>query len=429
MSPLFLYPVYFAAKLFGWTGLGVLAFHVLLAFVILWAVWELVGRDHFAVITAIVTVLCPGYLRWPRDFDPGALSVLPILPYAVIALALLKKPRLTPGIAAALFVLTLGMVSLNWTSAWACAPFIFWILAMPGINRRGMIFLIAAMVFVIPTLAFVSVAAKYGHSAQTGGGVLGSYTWGNTGYGTDLSASRAFIRIGFANVIGLFPLWLVLVYAVRRRIQAGTDFSLKIFSPLAMAIADLIMMRNYFGHHPWMAGPVLIVGIIFSLALLRIPEPKTKEEFSFKLMPALGLGGFAYGLAVLIFLRTNENELLALAQLVRQNTARSDTIVLERSDSRTTALADRLAEVLDRRVIVVNDLQDLAGQKEHWVILSATKLNGPLPLVAQSAEQSQSSLAHITDWFNHTVARRKPGDRLEVSDAYFLYESKLPAPH
>jgi hypothetical protein len=423
MSPIFLYLVYFAAILFGWTGLGALAFQALLALVVVWAIWKLAGEDHFATITAIVTVLCPGYLRCQRYFDPATFSVLPILPYAVIVLAILRRPKLTPGLAVILFALTVAMVSLNWTSAWACAPFVLWILAMPGINRRGMIYLLGIMMVVIPVLALVSVAAKYGSSGAGTGTVLGNYTWGHFGYGADLTTGRAFLRIGFTNVIGLFPLWLVLAYAIGRRVRNRGGFSLPMFGPLAMAVADLISMRNYFGHHPWMAGPVLIVGIIFSLVLLRVPRAEADEKIPFKLMPAWAVGCFVYGLVVLLFFRANETQLLDLIQLVRCNTARSDTIVLRKSDLNTAALADRLPELLDRRLIVVDGLQQLAAEKDHWVILSSVELNGPLTPFAQSTIQSGSWLGKVTGWFNKSVAKRRAGDRLELSETYLLYEA------
>ena len=93
------------------------------------------------------------------------------------------------------------------------------------------------------------------------------------------------------------------------------------------------------------------------------------------------------------------------------------------SSTTTAALADRLEEVLDRHVIIVNDLQELSGEKDQWVVLSAVELTGPLTLAAQSRTQ-QSWLSKVGVWFNHTIARRKPGDRLEASETYFLYEPR-----
>ena len=60
MSPFSLYPTYFATELFGWAGLGTMSFFILLALAVFWATWELLGRNNFAFVTAIVTILLPG---------------------------------------------------------------------------------------------------------------------------------------------------------------------------------------------------------------------------------------------------------------------------------------------------------------------------------------------------------------------------------
>ncbi len=431
MSPVFLYPVFFATKIFSWAGLDSLVFHILLMLAVLWAIWNLVGRNHFALLAAAVTVLCPGYLRWPKDFDPGALSVLPALPYAVIVLWILRKPKLTPAGASALVVLTLAMISTNWTSVWICGPCVFLFWGMPGLNRRGVILLILVIAIGIPAIGGVSVAAKYGAMVHSGeahsSGVLAGYTWGNNSYGQGLTTGRAVVRLTFANGIGLLPLWLVLVYAMMRRVRSG-GFSWLMLMPLVAAAGNLVVMRNYFGHHPWMAGPVLVVGAVFTLALLRAGA-REEAEVPFKVIPPLAVGCFLYGFVVLLFLRANETELLSLVKLVRQHTARSDTLVVEKSDSATAPLALRLDEILDRHIIVADNLQDLAGQEGHYVILSSVKRDDSLPLIAQSQAESQSLLTKVGGWFNRTIAKRNRGDRLDLSESYFLYGAKPAVTH
>jgi hypothetical protein len=90
-------------------------------------------------------------------------------------------------------------------------------------------------------------------------------------------------------------------------------------------------------------------------------------------------------------------------------------------DTATARLADRLDEVLDRHVIVVNDAKDLAAEKNRWTILSAKRLDHSWKLASQSAEPAHSGLSRITDWFNRSISRRSPGDRLELADTYYLY--------
>jgi hypothetical protein len=433
MSPVFMYPVYLVTQMFSWTGLDTLSFHIVLLLLVVWGAWNLLGRDDFALLVAAAAVLCPGYMRWSKILDPNSLSILPVIPYAAIALAILKRPKFTPALAMALLVLTLGYLSLNWTTAWVCGPCIFLFLGMPGVNRRGLIFLVAVMVIGVPVVVATSLAVKATGSGSTGIGamgaaqVLGGYTWASSGYGSGLTTLRAFTRLAFINIIGLLPLWLALFYAVARRIRNGAQFQwlMLAFAPVVLTVMDLVIMRNYFGHHPWMAGPVLLVGLIFSLALLRNPAVEAGKDMgkiSFPFTWALAALCFIYGFAVLSFFRANETQLLSLAQLVRGHTARSDAIVLVKdSDAATARLADRLDEPLDRHIIVVDDFKDLAAERGHWVILSAVPLDHSWKLDAQSAPPSPSPLSKVTDWFNHSISRRSAGDRLELSDTYYLY--------
>ncbi len=332
MSPVFLYPAYWVTQLFHWTGLDTLAFHIILLLAVLWGAWNLMGRDEFALIAAVAAVLCPGYMRWPKILDPNTLAALPVIPYAAIALMILKKPKFTPALAVALLFLTAAFVSLNWTTGWVCAPCLFLFLVMPGVNRRGLIFLAAVMVVGIPAVVAASLAAKAGASAAAGMGpmgpsqMLGSYTWGSGGYGGGgLTTVRAFMRLAFVNGVGLLPLWLALAYAVARRLRDGAHFLwlLLAFMPLLLTVADVVIMRNYFGHHPWMAGPVLLIGAIFSLTLIRVPTVERNQSEG-RISPgftwALAVACFLYGLAVLAFFRTNETQLLSLTHLVREQT-------------------------------------------------------------------------------------------------------------
>ncbi|HEX3626760.1 MAG TPA: hypothetical protein VH280_15215 [Verrucomicrobiae bacterium] len=385
---------------------------------------------------AAATILTPGYMRWPKQFDPNALSVLPILPYAVAALAILKKPRMTPVHLMALVAVTLAFMSLNWTTAWVCGPCVFFLLAMSGLNRRGLITLIAAMVVAVPLVVLLSFSAKYGHHAQgaigiapgkpSSGilGVIAGYTWGSGGYGEGQSTGRLFLRLAFTNIVGLFPIWLIFIYALARQIHAGVRLSWLVFAPLALTVANLVIMRNYFCHHPWMAGPVLVIGVIFSLAILRTSSAENATDalgkIPYSVVHPVALLCVIYGFAVLAFLRANETEQLALVKLVREHTARSDTIVILKGDSSTAGLAERLDDPLDRHLVVVDNLNDLANQ-DHCIILSSVAFDNSPRLIAKSEASSDSWLTQVADWFNRSISHRQPGDRMELRDSYYLY--------
>jgi hypothetical protein len=426
MSPVCLYPAFLVSKIFQGSGLEMLPFQVLLVTAIFWASWHLLGRDRLAVILATTAILCPGYMRWMKFLDPNAVSVLPVIPYAAIVLAILKKPKLTPGMGALLVVLTLAFMSLNWTTAWVCAPCVFLLWGMPGANRRGIILVAVLMFIAVPAVVLLSLAAKTGGPASQSGHILGGYTWANGGYGEGLTTGRAFLRLAAVNGIGFLPLGLGLIYATVRRRNDGSRFPWFAFTPLALTAMDVIIMRNYFGHHPWMSGPVMLVGLIFSLALLQARSAETSEnsaeKIPFKLMPLLMLLGFVYGLVVLMFFRANQMDMLSLLKLVRQHSPRGDTLVIVKSaDAATASLADRLDEPLDRHIVVVDNFNGVANVQGSWMILSSVKLDDSFMLMAQSGAHSQSFLTRVADWFNHSIAKRSRGDRLELSGNYYLY--------
>ena len=199
-----------------------------------------------------------------------------------------------------------------------------------------------------------------------------------------------------------------------------------------MTLAEIGFMRNYFAHHPWMAAPVLLVGIIFSVVLLRAREESQAAAPGWNgkhlLMPAALLLCFVYGLTVIIFFRANGTNERLMTSLVRHHTARSEFIVIVKSlDPQTAQIAARLDEVLDRRVVVADDLDHLPAENKHMVIMSANPTTSGLNLRAQmntAATASPSWLTRVGNWFNHTIARRRPGDRLDLADNYFLYEAK-----
>lgn len=427
MSPVCLYPVYFTTIIFRWTGLGTLSFHILLTITVLWGTSKLLGKNHFAVIVAAAAVLCPCYMRSQKVLDPNTLAVLAVIPFAAIVLAILKNQNPRRLLMILIFFLTFCFMSLNWTSAWVCGPCILLFLGTPRVNPRSLILFVAITVISGLTIVGASVLAKLG-VGKTGitpshfTDFLSGYTWGNTGYGEGLTTGKAFLRLAFVNGVGLFPLWVALIYAISGAVRHDAQFPWLTLAPLGLIFLEIGAMRDYFAHHPPMAGPLLLVGVVFSLSLLKV---SLAEKIPQKIVPITALICFIYGLAVLMFFHANQANLLSLAGLVRAHTARSDIIaVVKNADPKTAALAYRLDEFLDRHVIVVDDPKDPAAGKNHCVVLSSVKLNGSLTLIAQSSAAPQSPLNRVDDWFNHSIARRNPGDRLELSETYFLYEPK-----
>ena len=159
---------------------------------------------------------------------------------------------------------------------------------------------------------------------------------------------------------------------------------------------------------------------------MRVPPPegakKVPEKVPFKFAPTLALAGAAYCLAVLVCFRANENGLLSVVRLVRQNTARTDVIVTVKANDPDTAVqALKISEPLDRHVIVVDDFQALAGETNHWVLLTSVNPGGSFALVAHSMPQAQSWVSKPGEWFSRVIAKRGADDRIGLSGTYSLY--------
>jgi hypothetical protein len=119
--------------------------------------------------------------------------------------------------------------------------------------------------------------------------------------------------------------------------------------------------------------------------------------------------------------------MLSLVSLVRGSTARSDVIAVASSmDSGSGDLEKRWPEMLDRWLLPV-DLKRLQDPKQPMpasFLLSNAPLETGWPMVARSAADSMGSWRLIQEslkWFTKHIARRKPGDRLELAETYYLY--------
>jgi hypothetical protein len=430
MSPLYLYPIYFCIQAFRWTGLDTLPFHALLALLVFWGIWSLMRKNTAAMIVAAIVLLTPGYGRWQRGIDPNAISVLCGFPYAVVVISLLKQAKLGLREILLLAVLTTIFVALNWTTAWFLAPFGIYLLLDPQLRQRPV--LIYLTLTAIGSILFVgwSMHTRYpvagvAADAQPHRGILGGYTWGNYGYYEGLGTVRFFLRLFFVNVVGLLPLIIWWFWrtasCIFNRPRQGCLSAL----PLLMALLVLIAMRNYFCHHPWMASPVAITGLVLSLALLARQEGQEQPSTSFAWGTAITLGALVYGLVVLAVFRANAHDEHALIRLVRHNVPRTEGVAIIKSlDPATAALPKILGTELDRRLVRVDTVNDIP-RDTPFTILSSHPIDG-LPLVAESPTNANAGLAaEAADWFNHTISRRKSTDRIEFLPHYFLYR---PAP-
>jgi hypothetical protein len=282
----------------------------------------------------------------------------------------------------------------------------------------------------------LSVIDKFSVGAGTGTASSGvtfkdfllAYTWGHIGYGADLTTVKAIVRLCVVNTIGQLPL-LAFVGWLAWKVRTGPRSIGGAFLPFAAACLGTLAFRNYFGHHPWMAAPLLLPALVFTLALLA--ERGASNHFVPAKKPAAAaflIFAFVYALGVLGVHRVYHADSYQLTSLVRQHTARTDTIVLVQSlDPQMAEQTESLAEACDRHMILLPDLAALPAASGKIFVLSATDLNGRLPVVAKSeppALTRQSWFSGLSTWYRGHVSKRSAWDRhFEYAQtAFTLYQ-------
>ncbi len=444
-----LYPAFFIGRLFSWTGFHVLPYHVLLSLAVLLSTWSLLGRTDKALLIGGIVILCPGYFMWPATMDPNDLCILTGFPYLALLWWQLRQRRLGAGDVIFLLVLTIAYTMLNWSTALAHG-LIFVTLALSGmLSRRRLALYTAAGAMAAGLVVMVGLASKLaepgrGSASQAFLQMLAGYTWGSGGYSDGSSTSTLFTRLAFINALGLFPFWLLWFCHWFPRLLANPGRAGRALAPFGLAAFEIAGMRNYFGHHPWMAGPLLLFAGVLSLLLVLAPEPVPAPRTTPAAQtpaawpPAVWrrswtvalLLTFAFGLAVFLVDRVHDQRENGLIALIRAHTARGDQIlVFNTRDPQLAAIAPRLPDVLDRSLLVVDKLPDPQAPPSGAVLLSASPMESGWTLVGSNSGPRHSIplVENALAWFTRHISRRKPGDRLELAEVHYLY-SAAPSP-
>ncbi|MGO8926072.1 MAG: hypothetical protein ACLQU3_04135 [Limisphaerales bacterium] len=425
-----LYPVFFIKRLFAWTGAGTLAFNVALSLTLLLSIWFLLGKSRIAWLAGAATILCPGYLLYQATLDPNAIAVLLGLPFAAIVLTLLAKPSLSPLALAALLLTIAAYTMLNWTTVFGHGILLACLVAAQEIPRRRRVLYVALAGVSLIMVAGTSVLAKRAGATGSFMEFLKGYSWGAEGYGTYLTIDRAMVRLLFVGIVGLLPLLLVCGHVLAQRAKSNPERLWVAFSPLGAAVLGVGIMRNYFGHHPWMAVPAFLVGLVLSMWLMVEGQRATLTEQETPvgrklLAPAAFLAAcFVYGAVVAVMPSLQNSDSHALTILLRTHTVRSDTIMVADADPKLSSIAAGVAEYGDRRVVVLNDLS--AG--EHIggrAFLLSTSGEMKLPLVAKTSQPALASWPPVREllaFYSTRVSRRFPENRGLRPGACYLYE-------
>jgi len=217
-----LYPAFFLEHVFFSLGLQMAPYFVVSIGMVFFSIWHLLGRNERAFWTAAVTVLAPGFIRWQTTLDPNLTCALVGFPFCAAVIILLQRPVLPAASVAGLVALVLAYSLLNWTTAFIHATLLATLLVMRAVSWRrvflyaGVAGLVAAAV-VGESLVNKSAGASGQHAGLLQ--LLQGYTWGDIGYGANLTTKTAVLRIAFVNVAGLLPVWLVLVWNFRSQVS------------------------------------------------------------------------------------------------------------------------------------------------------------------------------------------------------------------
>jgi hypothetical protein len=437
-----LYPAFVCAQLLSRAANPLILYYLLTAAVVLWAAWVLLGRGSLAFLLATVMVLCPGFIRWQTTLDPNLVCALVGFPYCAFVITVLRRTQLTALSLVGLLV-GLGLYSmLNWTTAFVQGMLFAALLVMREVCWRRRILYMGLSGGALLAVVVLSVASKMGHPAgqpmTTGHGsallaLLSGYTWGNTGYGLGLSTKTAVLRLLVTNIIGFLPLLLLLGWQGWRRRSDLKWFDWSFALPFGVAVMEILGLRNYFGHHPWMSCHFLLLGMVLSLCVwqgARSKAPMAAADGSALRVKSEGyltgtiiLVTGIYGLVILtIFHSYNANE-FAMIRFVHSHTSRSAPILIEATrDPELSSIIDRLP--LDRRVTLTTNLT--AELTPGVYLLTAN----PAPLTAHLAateavpgKDNSSTIQRLLQWYGQHIAHRRPGDKMEVPAQLYLYES------
>lgn len=417
------YPVFAVGQLLNRLGDTLLMFHLVFTVALFFSVWHLLGRSGLAAAGAAIASLCPGYTIYPTVIDPNAVALYMVVPFGAIMVRSLAAKKLAAWHIALLTLLTFAYTSLNWSTAFGHGILFCALLALPAVpwTRVGLYLVMAGVsVGIVGALSVLDKMGGGHGSAGAGGGsfltFLAGYTWGHCGYGADLTTLKAIVRLTAVNTLGLLPLLTFLGWLTWKIRQADGRWDALVFLPLAAAMSGVLLMRNYFGHHPWMAAPMLLPGMIMTLCLLIRRNPveisggkKISTGFAF-LIISLG-----YALVVLGAHRAYHSEPLELSSLVLHHTTRTDIIVLVTNlDPQMAAQAEPLSETTDRRVIVLPDLKTPPAVVGNLFVLSATDLSAQLTATAHSEKPALLSLPlvhELSAWYAAHISRRGAQDK------------------
>jgi hypothetical protein len=425
------------------------AFHLVLSLVVGLSVCRLLGNSTLGMVAAALVVFAPGYVRFVSAVDPVTVPVLLGLPLLYPMREILGREPLTAGGVVVAAVLVAVYAPLNWTTGFAFGiAGVYLAVALPHRLKRVVVFMagtgLVAVLVVLVSLTSRVVSEGDGTASASSSrlfvGFFNQYLFGPIGYdGNPMTWKTALLRLTAANGVSLLPVWLFLLWLVWRAAGKENDAQPRLLlclAPLLTSLAFIVGMRNYFAHHPWMAGPVILYGFVFSARLLLdrtgLNQTASATDSCGSLCVRTGLpalAGLAYGLMVMLTLSAFSSEVDSILRLVRSHTGRHDRIFFApQEDVWIAQNAKRLGAMFDRALLPLTgakaDAPLPSGPGGQSFRLTTHVPSGDKTWLAQSKLDSspvQQLVQRLHRWYLAHVAKRAKGDRLEPEGPFYLY--------
>ncbi|MGO8763793.1 MAG: hypothetical protein ACLQSR_01505 [Limisphaerales bacterium] len=433
-----LYPAYFMDWIFGDCE-GGLAFFLFFSAIVGLSVWFLLGCGVIGTITAALVVFSASFLRMVPTLDLFDIPVLFGIPFLFRVRELLNREKMTPASLVILLFIVFLYIPLNWTTIVALGITLAYLTVARPINFKRILGFASLLAVGSIVILAISLASKVGGNSRTGTVAhflffYHHYLIGPGGYDDQgMTWIKAVSRLTVVNLIALLPLWLVFFWKIARIARSEKTISknlLLCLSPLLVAIFFIAVLRNYFAHHPWMSGPVLIYGVVFSLRLLLDRQGEgqiTGARHFWGRIAVPILAGFIYGMIVLAWLNANAADVDSVLKLARENTPRKSIIFYSPSDSGFAPNADRFAIIIDRQVVPLTDSNSIPQELQYpggekFYITSHVLPENPNWLARTENEKTPGIIASTLNWYRKHISRRAPGDRIEMPGGLYLYK-------
>jgi hypothetical protein len=428
---------YFIGMLTGIPGEDGWLFHILLSVIVGTSIWLGLGRTSYAALLAICTIISPGFVRSPLQLDTLAIPVLLGIPVLFVASQVFRVTQQNWRNVALFFVLFVFYTQINWTTTLSVFVIFSYLVASKKLSLKSLLLFLAISGVAIGFVLIISLLHKKSGTGSLLESALlffNNYLFGAGGYGgLAMEWVTAIRRIAVANIIGLLPLLVGLLFVA---VKSGATSSFKLFHLLPLAASGLCIaaLRNYFAAHPWMAAPLLILGLLATIKLLldtRVTRaPATNSRLALFYCASIAIVSLIYSWGIVSVLNLNSLTSDSIARMVKTHTQRNDLIVVKSTVFKTQAPVKGISAACDRLVVTDYSAHSHQGNKDsHYFLLTTNPQRQGYKEVSNTSafkDQSSRTLSLLLNLYRTKVSQRAAGDQPLPIETYYLLSPEIP---